>query len=377
MNIEKILHTVYTRKPVRPALHLLFWAGLIFIQQYLVSISFNNFHGWPQSRVFANIVTGTVCNAIFYYPFVYWVIPRYLYRKRFAAAVTGTFVLLIIYALADIVREELIIKTCSACMAALERDNSGYAPFLGKQVTGRLMLKVLSLGSLIGLIFNIALPLSIKYAIMFLRQQILSLKLSQENLQLEFDFLRSQVNPHFLFNTMNNIYGLIMNDEKKKSLETVAGLTQFLRYSLYESNSDKLPVEKEVQLMKNYIDLESIRLNHINVNFNYESDGSIKNIAPLLLIPVIENAFKHTEDAENANINFDFIIKKNHIIFSADNSNTGLNNNQEIGNNQEKGGIGLANLQKRLNLYYKDRFYYKVSTTGEQYAVSINIESHE
>ena len=371
MNIEKILNTVYSRKELRISLHLLLWTGLVLIQLYLVGISFNSFHQWPQESIFANILASNICNAIFYYLFVYWVIPRYLYRKKFVAVVAGTFVLLIIHGLADILREELVIKTCSACMASLERDNSGYAPFLEKQVTDRLMSKVLSLGSLIGLIFNIALPLSIKYGIMFFRQQILSLKLSKENLQLEFNFLRSQVNPHFLFNTMNNIYGLIMNDEKKKSLETVAGLTQFLRYSLYESNSGQVPVEKEVQLMKNYIDLESIRLNHINVNFNHESDGSIKNIAPLLLIPVIENAFKHTEDEENANINFDFVIKKNHIIFGAENSSTGLNNKQE------KGGIGLVNLQKRLNLYYKDKYSYKVIANGEQYAVSINIESHE
>jgi hypothetical protein len=371
MNIEKILNTVYSRKQIRIALHLLFWTGLILTQQYLVGISFNSFHGWPRSSIFANILASNICNAIFYYLFVYWVIPKYLYRKRFLAVIAGTFVLLIIHGLTDILREELIIKTCSTCMASLERDNSGYAPFLEKQVTDRLMSKVLSLGSLIGLIFNIALPLSIKYGIMFFRQQILSLKLSQENLQLEFNFLRSQVNPHFLFNTMNNIYGLIMNDEKKKSLETVAGLTQFLRYSLYESNIGQVPVEKEVQLMKNYIDLESIRLNHINVNFNHETDGSIKNIAPLLLIPVIENAFKHTEDEVNAKINFDFVIKKNHIIFSADNTTTGLNNKQE------KGGIGLANLKKRLKLYYKDRFFYNVNMYGEQYTVLINIESHE
>jgi sensor histidine kinase YesM len=369
MNIEKALDIVYHNKPVRIALHLFFWIGLVLTQQYLAGISFNSFQGWPQSMVFANIVAGTFATIVFYYPFVYWIIPNFFFRKRFGPGLIQTFVLLIIFALVDIGREEMVLKTCSACMAALERDNSGYFPFLSKNISSRLLSKVLSLGSLIGLIFNIALPLSIKYGIMFSRQQLLSLQLSKENLQLEFNFLRSQVNPHFLFNTMNNIYGLIMKDEKKKSLETVAGLTQFLRYSLYESNNEQVPVEKEVQLMKNNIDLESIRLNHIKVKFNHESDGSIKNIAPLLMIPLIENAFKHTEDVENAYINIDFVIKRNHIIFRVDNS-TGFAEREE-----ERQGIGLVNLQKRLNLYYPNKFSYEVRRTGEQYAVLINIES--
>jgi sensor histidine kinase YesM len=370
MNIEKILKTVYERKSLRIVLHLLFWGTLILIQQYLAGISFNSFHGWPQSMIFANIASGTIATMIFYYPFVYRIIPDYFSRKRFLAGLGLTLFFLIIFSLADIAREELVLKTCSSCMATLKADNSGYAPFLTKQITSRLLSKVLSLGSFIGLIFNIALPLSIKYGIMFIRQQILSSELSKQNLQLEFNFLRSQVNPHFLFNTMNNIYGLIMKDEKKKSLETVAGLTHFLRYSLYESNSDQVAVDKEIQLMRNYIDLESIRLNHIKVVFNHESDGSLKNIAPLLLIPAIENAFKHTEDVENAYINIDFVIRKNHIIFRLDNSTGGA----EI---DERGGIGLVNLQKRLELYYKSRFLYEAKRTGEKYTVLINIESYE
>ncbi|RYE50720.1 MAG: GHKL domain-containing protein, partial [Sphingobacteriales bacterium] len=278
-----------------------------------------------------------------------------------------TIVLVIIFALADILREELVLKTCPSCMASLEQGNSGYAPFLAKSIILRLMGKVLSFGGLIGLMFNIALPLSIKYSIMFFRQQILSLQLSKENLQLEFNFLRSQVNPHFLFNTMNNIYGLIMNDKKEKSLATVASLTQFLRYSLYESNSEEVAIDKEIQLLKNYIDLESIRLNKVAVNFNHESDGSVKHIAPLLLIPVIENAFKHTADTENAQINIDLEIKNKHIIFQIENSTA------DTEQPEKKGGIGLQNLRKRLNLYYKDQYTYAVKNIGDRYSVSINI----
>ncbi|MHA4842531.1 sensor histidine kinase [Flavitalea antarctica] len=371
MNINKALDIVYRTKSIRIALHLFFWIVIVLIQFYLSGISFNSLRGWPRSMVFANIAASAFATIIFYYPFVYWVLPQYFYRKRFVIGIIQTFVLLVIFALADIGREEILLKNCSTCMAALERDNSGYFPFMSKDISTRLLAKVLSLGSLIGLIFTIALPLSIKYAIMFMRQQFLSLQLSRENLQLEFNFLRSQVNPHFLFNTLNNIYGLIMNDQKTKSLETVAGLTQFLRYSLYESNSDLVAVDKEVQLMRNYIDLESIRLNHITVKFNYQNDGTVKNMAPLLLVPVIENAFKHTEDVIDAYIKIDFFVDKNHIILRAENSG-GVKETVE-----ERQGIGIRNLQKRLNLYYPGKYAYEVSATAEHYIVSINIESYE
>jgi len=371
MNIEKAINTIYSRKAIHITLHIFFWLFMLGIQNYLASISFNNYHGWPPGRVFLDLLAGMICTVIFYYPFVYWVLPRCFYKTKIWRGVGETVVLVMIFSSADVMREELIMKKCSECMALLDKGGTGYALFLHKSIGDRIISKSLSLGALIGLTFNIALPLSIKYGLQLLRQQILSLKLAKENLQLEFDFLRSQVNPHFLFNTLNNIYGLIMNDEKKKSLETVAGLTQFLRYSLYESNSEHVDIEKEIQLMRNYINLESIRVNYIKINFKHDSDGSVKTIAPLLMMPVIENAFKHTIDTEGALINIHFSIVGNHINFTVENS---IEQHAPAG---DKGGIGLINLQKRLELYYPGKFTYNVRRNERQYAVSIIIESYE
>jgi len=369
MNVEKALDIVYTRRSVRIALHVLFWTALLLTQVYLASISFNNFRGWPQNRVFFNLLGGIICTIVFYYPFVYQILPQFIYKKKFWRGWREIFVWLIVFNLADIVREELVIKSCSACMNSLE--STGYKTFLEKKISDRMMGKYLSLGSLIGLIFAIALPLCIKYGILFLRQQYLTMRMAKENLQLEFNFLRSQVNPHFLFNTMNNIYGLIMNNDKTKSLETVAGLTQFLRYSLYESNSDKVDIAKELQLLKNYIELESIRLNHIKVNFHDSDDGSVQHIAPLLFIPIIENTFKHTEDVRGATIDIEFTVKQKHITFGA--TNTVVEQLPANG----KPGIGLINLQKRLNLYYPGKYAYSVTKDEHAYRVLINIKTHE
>jgi LytS/YehU family sensor histidine kinase len=170
---------------------------------------------------------------------------------------------------------------------------------------------------------------------------------------------------------MNNIYGLIMNDEKKKSLDTVSGLTQFLRYTLYESNSDEVDIHKELQLYKNYIDLESIRLNHIRVNFNQHTDGSIKSIAPLLMIPLIENAFKHTEDNAGAFIEIDLGIANKQLSFKIENYPA------LFPETSVAPGIGLGNLEKRLKLYYPGRCSYKATSVERRYVALITIESYE
>lgn len=366
-----MIREVYSRKQVRILLHIFFWVGVFGIQRYLANISFNHYKQFPDSIVSLLIAMGTVSIMLFYYPFVYWVLPRLFYAKRFITGVAMTLLLIIGYAFTDTMAEELIIKPCTSCLAILKASNTGYGQFLQISLATRLLMKVLSMGTIIGILFNIGLPLSIKLGLQALRQQFHAMQLAKENLQLEFNFLRSQVNPHFLFNTLNNIYGLILSDEKEKSAGTVARLSQFLRYSLYESNSDKVPVEKEMQLLKDYVALESIRLNCTRVDFTNTSDGSVTSIAPLLMMPIIENSFKYTADKTGAYITIDFTIEGKKIYFTLQNS---MDAQREPAG---RGGIGLSNFSKRLDLYYPDRYTYHVTKSEKQYAVSLNIDCHE
>lgn len=256
-------------------------------------------------------------------------------------------------------------------MASMKAANIGYFEFLQVPLHNRLFAKLASLGTIIGLLFSLALPLSIKLGMQALRQQFRSLQLAKENLQLEFNFLRSQVNPHFLFNTLNNIYGLILNDQREKSADVVARLSQFLRYTLYESNSEKVAIEKEVQLLKDYIDLESIRLNYTKVNFTYKTDGSIASTAPLLMIPIVENAFKYSADCRDASITIELQVLNKHLLFHSKNT---VDPNREP---TKDGGIGLTNFQKRMDLYYPAKYEYQVQASQKEYSVSINIDCHE
>ena len=256
-------------------------------------------------------------------------------------------------------------------MDSLQVTNKGFFNFLQTGLFSRLFLKIGSLGTIIGLMFSIALPLSIKLGMQSLRQQFRSMQLAKENLQLEFNFLRSQVNPHFLFNSLNNIYGLILNNEKNKSADLVARLSQFLRYTLYESENDKMPIDKEVQLLKDYIDLESIRMNYTKASFNYQTDNSVFNLPSLLMIPVVENAFKYCADNSEAYINIHFQIQNKSVSFEVKNTVDPDRQSAAVG------GIGLTNFRKRLQLYYPGLHKYKVTNAEQEYAVSINIDCHE
>lgn len=369
MNIENIIHTIYTRRQVRILLHVSFWVAITGLQKYLSVISFNNYKGFPPSVLNLLLIVNTLQLTLFFYPFVYWILPTYFYRKRFIAGTVITILLAVLYGFTVACSENLIIY-CDVCMASMDASNTGYGSFLRKDLFSRFLSKVLSLGQFIGLLFNIALPLSIKLGMQALRQQFRSMQLAKENLQLEFNFLRSQVNPHFLFNTLNNVYGLILKNETEKSAATVARLSEFLRYSLYESTSERVPVENEIQLLQDYVALESLRLNHVQVQFHHTSDGSVPAMAPLLLMPLVENSFKHTKDILDAYITIDLKIASQHLQFTVVNSIDKEENNTQ-------GGIGLNNLNKRLGLYYPNRHTYQVHQTATAYAVTLNIDCHE
>src|SRR5688572_30639926 len=371
MNIETTLGTIYSRRHIRILLHILFWAGLFGVKRYLTNISFNNDKDLPGAIVTLVTITNTIRIMLFYYPFVYWVLPAFFYKKRWITGVLITLLLVIGYAFTDTLTEEWMIKPCVPCLTLIKSSGTGYFSFLHLNLPNRLFLKVMSMGVFIGLLFDIALPLSIKLGMQALRQQFRTMQLAKENLQLEFNFLRSQVNPHFLFNTLNNIYGLILNNEKNKSADLVARLSQFLRYTLYESENDKLPIDKEVQLLKDYIDLESIRMNYTKASFNYQTDHSVSNLPSLLMIPIVENAFKYCADNSEAYLNIHFQIQNKQVSFEVKNTVDPDRQSAAVG------GIGLANFRKRLQLYYPGLHQYKVTNSEQEYEVSINIDCHE
>ena len=180
-----------------------------------------------------------------------------------------------------------------------------------------------------------------------------SKQLEIDNIKNELNFLKAQFQPHFLFNTLNNIYSLTFNNSELagKSILQLSGL---LRYVLYESDSEKVDLQKEIKHLKEYIELEKIRFaSRMELSFNISGDTSGKKIIPILLIPFLENAFKHASNKldEKIWITIDLIIKKEYLSFTVENSVFPEGKTQI---QHSYSGIGLENVKRRLSLLYKN-----------------------
>ena len=202
----------------------------------------------------------------------------------------------------------------------------------------------------------------------FKRQQMAVEK--QRSIELELEFLKSQISPHFLFNTMNNLYGLsVVKSDTLPPL--MVQLSDLLRYSLYETNQTFVPLEKEINYIKNYIDLEKIRIGdklELSVNIN-EANSSHVKIAPIILIVFVENSFKHSRNIlnEKIKISFDLKVEDDWIVFTA-------KNNFSIQEKDENSGIGLENIKKRLEYLYPNEYKLIIDTTDNIYTSVIKLK---
>ena len=194
--------------------------------------------------------------------------------------------------------------------------------------------------------------------------------LKNENLLSEMKFLKSQVNPHFLFNALNNIYTLVLL-KQESAPAMLMKLSEMLRYMLYECNDDLVPMQKEISYINNYIELQQLKTEHPqNITTKFNKASKEIRIPPLLLIPLIENSFKHSRivDANAGWITMCLSSTKEHIQFIISNSIPVV----PIAKDQTK-GIGLENVKRRLELLYPDMYDLKIVETEVEFTVELNI----
>lgn len=193
-------------------------------------------------------------------------------------------------------------------------------------------------------------------------------KIEVEKLNAELDYLKAQINPHFLFNSINTIYFQI-DKHNTTARETLSAFSDMLRYQLYECNGKEIPVEKEVAYLKSYIDLQRHRKDE-----NYEisftcNDMEGFTIAPLLLLPFIENAFKHVSHKPSGN-EIRIELRRTGDVFNLHIDNT---KDPRYRGNTDGQGIGLKNVKRRLELLYKDRHALKVHDAGDRFEVDLEL----
>lgn len=197
-------------------------------------------------------------------------------------------------------------------------------------------------------------------------------ELQTQTMQSELRFLKSQINPHFLFNTLNNLYALTLK-KSDQAPEIVLKLSEMMRYMLYECNEKRVPLSKEVNYIRNYLDLERLRQGK-NVEITFEVEGEVRDqkIAPLMFIPFLENSFKHglSNHISKGFVNMKLQVDQNQVHFFIENSKADTPPRQD---SRPSGGIGLVNIHRRLNLLYPNQYQLDIEDSPRAYAVDLHI----
>lgn len=216
--------------------------------------------------------------------------------------------------------------------------------------------------------FFIFLSTALKFMADWFINEKVRTKLENEKLTSELAFLKSQLNPHFLFNSLNNIYSLSYQ-KSDKTPEAILKLSEMMRYMLYESNDNSVLLSKEITYLQNYIDLQKLRFkNGAFVNMNIEGDADGKLIMPMVLVSFVENAFKHGVASDEQNpITIRMKIGPQKLYFKVSNKTGNLNKD-------ETGGVGLVNVKRRLDLLCKGRYSLQIQQKPTQYTCELYLD---
>ena len=221
-----------------------------------------------------------------------------------------------------------------------------------------------------GAVPTCCLMLAIKYYKDWSIKQRRSQQLTRENIQAELQLLKAQVHPHFLFNTLNNIYSFVLNkDDRAASLvDKLAGMIDYMRT---EGENSLVPLEKEIRLIKDYVGLEKIRYgDRLELKVDINGGDQNKLIAPLLMIPFVENSFKHgtSQMLRRPWVKLEITCVGNQLFFNLSNSKPSL-----IVPNKSNKGIGLNNVKKRLQLLYPGKHQLDIYSTDDSFSVNMQI----
>ncbi len=214
----------------------------------------------------------------------------------------------------------------------------------------------------------ISIPIVLKLFIDISTFRLKNLQLEKANIKLELDYLKSQVNPHFLFNTLNSIYSIVVNSEPKAA-QIILKLSDLMRYSLYEANNEQVALSREVQFISDYVELERVRHKKSTV-INHSVEGNLSNleIPPLLLINFVENAFKHgiNNNIKASWVNIDIVVEGKNLNFTIENSKP-----QKMKDEINQGGLGILNVRRRLDMLYPNAYQFDIENTQDSYKVKL------
>jgi len=353
------------------SVHIIAWAGFIFLPFLIFDVPGEN--AFPRKRIFSLFLI-----AFFFYLNYFVFIPRFLVKRKFTsyglviiASLLLTFFSNIAYNMAF---EKPFETDRQSGWQMNGKNNTSQKEGVRKRMKAPKMQQIHSMREKYkrealtsAVLMALLLSTSIKVTQEWYRNEKQRQVMEKEKLATELSFLKSQVNPHFLFNTLNGIYSLA-NKKSDKTGDAIVKLSELMRHMLYESEKQMVSLDKEIAYLQNYMELQKLRLsNDSRVSFKVEGETIGKTIEPMMMIPFIENAFKHGVDTEGANIDVSINITNTELNLKVRNRISKSQRKDEIS------GIGLANIKKQLENRYPDKHRLDIVEKGDTFNVDLDL----
>jgi len=297
------------------------------------------------------------------YSLMYYVIPRYLLKQKYWDTAIWTFICFLATAFFSTVIGRFIVDP-------LRDHYMGEGAALYRRVTGGAIFLSLLAGLRGGLTIG-GIAAAIKLMKYWYVKEQRNLQLQKENIESQLQLLKAQVHPHFLFNTLNNIYSTTQNTSPAAS-RMITELSDILRFILYECNAPLVPLSKEIKMVRDYINLEQIRYgNNIDIHLETPEETNGLYIAPLLLLPLVENCFKHgtSNMIDQPWVSLHLSLENEWMTMKLVNGKA-----KNSSNDKENKGIGLQNVRKRLELIYPDKHNFAITNDEEVFIVQLKLQ---
>ena len=332
--------------------HALIWIVLTFLFIHFNAMSFHYLKG---DLMDIPLLIGTFINIFLFYFNLFYLFPQYKSKKL------------------NVIGYSLWIIVIAIILSTLENTFDylyAVANNAGKNLA--LQFEEIIITSIINLLFILA---SVFYSIIrdWLKIELVKRKLTEENLKLELNYLKSQVNPHFLFNSLNNLYSIAIKNDDKETASGLSKLSTLMRFMLAKSDKTTVKLNEEIEYLKSYVEMQKLRfLESDDIDISFTVGGEIKffKVPPFLLINFVENAFKHGIDyKKDSKIDINIVVDGNKLFFKIENTNHDI---KKMGTDSK---VGLENVKKRLDLIYGGDYVLSIQPDSQKYLVELTIKS--
>lgn len=365
MSIREFILT--DKKKYRVWRHVFFWllwGGYFTLTRYLNPVAYMATGKFPDFfKSMAETFFFLLPQTFLIYPVLYFVLPFYVFKQKYIKGILWFvffyFVALLVHAIVLMYIPWDKVPWISNAKLFLTTNTFQQKFFMAY------------LGSIQGSITGVALASSFKMFKHYYSESLHNQQLQQENSEAQLRLLMAQVQPHFMFNTLNNIYSQAQ-EESPKTAKMIMELSHILRYILNEGKKDRVPLEHELQMVVDYINLEKIRYDDkLDLHYSFPKNVRDVSIAPLLLLPLVENCFKH---GASKMINKPWINIKSELIQNKFSITLRNGKRDKISYDKNRKGTGIENVRHRLELLYPKRHTLEVKDEPDVFIVNLNIE---